>query len=316
MHQSVGRVSIIIPAHNESRSLRHCLGSLLHQQTTAAVEVIVVANGCTDETADIARSWTTRAQAAGMVVKVIQTAKRSKTSALNLGDEAATGAVRAYLDADIVLSANAIGEVVRTFETVPGIHLCAPRLVLARGRSQFSRSYGLVWSSTPHVVEQVIGCGFYAVSAEGRRRWPAFPDITSDDKFVRLHFADREQRVVDTATMTIFLPERLTELLRVRGRWCRGNQEVERLYPELTADELWSRMRSVTHLARSPHLWAHLPIAALVYATGAVIGRAPSAARGRRWERASTSAIRMDGQASVPAPGPSRSQLPRPARNV
>ena len=50
-------VSIVVPAHNESANIRHLLESLLEQRTNVAriIEIIVVASGCTDDTADVAR---------------------------------------------------------------------------------------------------------------------------------------------------------------------------------------------------------------------------------------------------------------------
>jgi glycosyltransferase involved in cell wall biosynthesis len=50
-------VSICVPAHNEASNIRRLLHALLAQQTREAqiVEVVVVASGCTDDTADVAR---------------------------------------------------------------------------------------------------------------------------------------------------------------------------------------------------------------------------------------------------------------------
>jgi len=52
-------VSIAIPAYNEEKTIRRLLGALLDQQTREAriLEVVVVASGCTDETADVAREF-------------------------------------------------------------------------------------------------------------------------------------------------------------------------------------------------------------------------------------------------------------------
>ena len=48
--------SILIPAHNEAGYIQPCLEALLaSDQTGSAVEVIVMANGCTDDTVDAAR---------------------------------------------------------------------------------------------------------------------------------------------------------------------------------------------------------------------------------------------------------------------
>jgi poly-beta-1,6-N-acetyl-D-glucosamine synthase len=51
-------VSIVVPAHNEAANIGRLLTSLLAQDTHFAriVEIYVVASGCTDETADVARA--------------------------------------------------------------------------------------------------------------------------------------------------------------------------------------------------------------------------------------------------------------------
>jgi biofilm PGA synthesis N-glycosyltransferase PgaC len=50
-------VSICVPAHNEAANIRRLLAALLEQETRLAriVEIMVVASGCTDETAEVAR---------------------------------------------------------------------------------------------------------------------------------------------------------------------------------------------------------------------------------------------------------------------
>ncbi|HEY4016283.1 MAG TPA: glycosyltransferase family 2 protein [Polyangiaceae bacterium] len=50
-------VSIVVPAYNEAQGIRRLLTALLEQQTREAriVEIMVVASGCTDDTADVAR---------------------------------------------------------------------------------------------------------------------------------------------------------------------------------------------------------------------------------------------------------------------
>jgi glycosyltransferase involved in cell wall biosynthesis len=50
-------VSICVPAHNEAANIRRLLTALLEQQTHVAriVEIVVVASGCTDDTAEVAR---------------------------------------------------------------------------------------------------------------------------------------------------------------------------------------------------------------------------------------------------------------------
>jgi glycosyltransferase involved in cell wall biosynthesis len=50
-------VSIVVPAHNEAGNIRRLLTALIEQQTRFAriLEIVVVASGCTDDTAELAR---------------------------------------------------------------------------------------------------------------------------------------------------------------------------------------------------------------------------------------------------------------------
>ena len=50
-------ISVIIPANNEAGFIGPCLDALLAQDTTRAAEVIVAANGCTDDTVAIAQGY-------------------------------------------------------------------------------------------------------------------------------------------------------------------------------------------------------------------------------------------------------------------
>ena len=52
-------ISVIIPAHNEERYIGKCLKSIkiAAREISDEVEIIVVANRCTDRTADIARHY-------------------------------------------------------------------------------------------------------------------------------------------------------------------------------------------------------------------------------------------------------------------
>ena len=48
---------VIIPAHNEAAVIARCLDTLLEPPRPDRLDVVVVANGCTDDTADRARAF-------------------------------------------------------------------------------------------------------------------------------------------------------------------------------------------------------------------------------------------------------------------
>lgn len=92
-------LSIVIPAHNEERRLPRTLEQVfafLDKQAYAA-EVIVVENGSTDRTLEIARGFAERFSN----LEVIHTDGRGKGLAVRLGMLAATGDYRFMCDADL-----------------------------------------------------------------------------------------------------------------------------------------------------------------------------------------------------------------------
>ncbi len=89
------QVSIIIPARNEAHNLP-CLLKSLAAQSLQPLEVIVVNDGSTDDTAEVAR----RHGATVMISRPLPEDWRGKTWACHQGAEAASGATLCFVDAD------------------------------------------------------------------------------------------------------------------------------------------------------------------------------------------------------------------------
>jgi len=84
------RVSVVVCSYNGARTIGDCLEGLLHLEYPD-FEVIVIDDGSTDSTAAIAAEYG---------VRLISTENRGLSHARNLGMEAATGEIVAYLDDD------------------------------------------------------------------------------------------------------------------------------------------------------------------------------------------------------------------------
>ena len=91
------RISVIIPAYNEEKTIQDVLYALLREMPEAH-EIIVVDDGSTDRTADLAEAFSQRIA----IVKVIrQTPNQGKTAALRAGFAASTGDIVLVQDADL-----------------------------------------------------------------------------------------------------------------------------------------------------------------------------------------------------------------------
>lgn len=99
------RISVIIPAHNEEQYLPATLDSLAGQ-TYGHFEVVVVANGCTDRTEEVAKAKGAR---------VIWLEERGLGRARNLGGKKAKGEILVFLDADTILEPRALECIAREF---------------------------------------------------------------------------------------------------------------------------------------------------------------------------------------------------------
>jgi glycosyltransferase involved in cell wall biosynthesis len=96
--------SIVIPAHDEEGYLGPTLAAI-GAQTRQDFETIVVANGCTDRTAEIAEPH----------ARVIRVERPDMTVARNVGARAARGRVLVFLDADVLLPPRALERLAAEF---------------------------------------------------------------------------------------------------------------------------------------------------------------------------------------------------------
>ncbi len=225
-------LSILIPAHNEVGYIEPCLDALLASDDTGgAVEVIVMANGCTDATVAKAQGYAAAFADKGWPMRVLDLREGGKLGALNAGDGAATHAARVYVDADVGVSPPLMAQLAQVLDvSVPRYASGVP--VVTAQSSRFSRIYARFWSALPFCRHGVPGFGVFAVNGAGRARWADFPDIISDDTFVRLSFAPHERHGVP-ATYTWPMIEGFGQLVRVRRRQDIGVAEIKALYPHL-----------------------------------------------------------------------------------
>jgi glycosyltransferase involved in cell wall biosynthesis len=229
------RASVVIPAYNEAGVIGRCLDALFAGTEPGELDVVVVCNGCWDDTAAIARG-------SGHPVRVLELAEGSKPAALRAGDEAARAFPRLYLDADVVLDGRSVRRVVERLQA--GAVAARPGLTYdSRHSTPLVRGYYRARSRMPSVLGSLWGAGVYGLSAEGRSRFDVFPDVGADDLWIDGQFDPAEIEIVDCPPVIVTVPQRSSDLIRVLRRTYRGKSETS---PAEGADQ---RSRATTSSA-------------------------------------------------------------------
>jgi len=124
-------LSIIIVSFNTRGHLERCLASLHHAPIDTPHEIIIVDNGSSDGSADVARSWPD--------VQVIDAgSNKGFAAANNLGIRASHGAALLLLNSDTVVPAGAIDRLMSVLQAHPEATVVGPRLVDGDGRAELS----------------------------------------------------------------------------------------------------------------------------------------------------------------------------------
>jgi glycosyltransferase involved in cell wall biosynthesis len=279
-------ISIVVPAHNESSVITRTLSQWVGKPGSDELRVVVVCNGCTDDTANIARRF-------GPTIKVVESDTARKTHALNLGDQVANIFPRIYADADIVITVDAILALARRLNEGDVLAVAPTAEINLAGCSWLVRKYFGIRSRLPSSREGIGGSGVYALSEAGRGRFGQFPDITADDTYVRLQFRREERETLACVRSTVFAPRTLLQLVTVRTRAYRGTFELARRFPELRANKGAANNWTLVTLFKEPRLWLGL----LIYCWVNIAARC-NATRGGRpgdhlWQRDETSRVAL-----------------------
>jgi glycosyltransferase involved in cell wall biosynthesis len=237
--------SVVIPAHDEAEVIGATLRALLGDAGPGEFEVVVVCNGCGDDTAAEAR------RVPG--VQVIEITTASKIAALNAGDEEVGAFPRIYLDGDTTLTTAGARALVRALEP-EGIRVAGMRAdVDLVGLTLPARWFHEFRVTLPVFAGGIIGAGVYALDVVARRRFDAWPDVLGDDQFVLRSFRSPERAFVADHRTSITAPTDLRTIVRRGVRVRRGNRQLTATTqltspPSGLRTALWSA-------ARRPHLW-------------------------------------------------------------
>ena len=103
------KLSVIIPVYDEAEDISNCINSL-NSQSYKNFEIILVDDGCTDDTISIA---TKTAEKNNLKIKILQQNHGGPGLARNLGAKEAKGDILIFIDADMTFADNYLENLIK-----------------------------------------------------------------------------------------------------------------------------------------------------------------------------------------------------------
>lgn len=215
-------ISALIPAHNDAEVLRECLDSVI-TQTVSVDQIVVVADTCTDNTAEVAAEYG---------AYVVEVNEGGKSGAQNAGLPFVTGDILICIDADTVIAKDVVARFVEELEQVDAT--CANMLPIPEQKGfwvanrRFAYALGRYWWRwTQAQVGRLMvlsGCA-YAVHTDIVRSIGGFPGglITCDMDFTwNLYSRGYKTTFCHNALAYTYDPETFTVYKQQMRRWASG----------------------------------------------------------------------------------------------
>jgi poly-beta-1,6-N-acetyl-D-glucosamine synthase len=236
-------VSVIVVVYNGENFLADKLESILNQTYPQdRMQVLVISDGSTDRTDEIARGFSARG------VRLLRVPHGGKPAALNAAVPEAEGEILVLTDVRQVLDSNAVAYLLACFAD-PHVGAVSGDMSVRSGDREES-NVGLYWRYERWIrkqlaaVDSMMGATgpFYAIRRELFRPMP--PDTLLDDMFVPLDAFFRGYRLVLEENAKAYdYPTDIRTEFRRKVRTLAGNYQIMGQFPDL----LSSRNRMLFH---------------------------------------------------------------------
>jgi cellulose synthase/poly-beta-1,6-N-acetylglucosamine synthase-like glycosyltransferase len=231
-------VTIVVPAHNEEKTLKQNLLSIA-DSSYKNIELIIVSDSSTDKTLSIAKSFQRKFRQKFKKIKVLQVQVRGKARALNAGLKHAKGSLFMCLDADSFLTSESLKDAVSSFrEKSLGALSSNVKIDPNKGilnwiqRVEYLVCYQMKKAETLTRIQYIVGGigSMYRTNLIRKLNWYETNTVTEDiDLSMKLLEVYGKKKkigynpnvvVYTTAVVTIF------DLIRQRFRWKYGRYQV------------------------------------------------------------------------------------------
>lgn len=247
------RLSIVICAYNEEKSIGHLLENLKHQRAPSEIrnrEIIVVASGCTDRTVDVVKQH----MAGNAEIRLINETKRlGKASALNKAFEASSGDYIVLVPADVFPADGALFNLLTPFKSknvsaVSGCPMQNPKKTPKGFMGYLAKMTYRLWGRLMRKLNDsdlAAHCSgeFMAMRSDVKT---VIPDgCAVDDAYIAILAKKRGLiKFAPNAICYNLLPSNLVDYMNQRRRWLYGHFQTKKLtgeYPTVLDTMVFSK---------------------------------------------------------------------------
>jgi cellulose synthase/poly-beta-1,6-N-acetylglucosamine synthase-like glycosyltransferase len=235
-------VSFVIAVYNGEKFLERKLKTIFEQNYPHdRMDVLVISDGSTDRTDEIARSF------AGQGVKFLRVPHGGKAAALNAGVPLVTGEIVALNDVRQTLDPDCLRNIIACFGD-PKVGAVSPQTIIVQGETHEETTTSLYWRYEHWIrlrltrIDSTFGYSG-AFAAIRRSLWtPLPPGTLLDDVYEPLVAFFKGYRILMEPTATMYdFPTALQSEFRRKVRLQAGLYQMLKIMPELLSSR--NRMR-------------------------------------------------------------------------
>jgi cellulose synthase/poly-beta-1,6-N-acetylglucosamine synthase-like glycosyltransferase len=238
-------VSIIVPAYNEEHNIGQCIEAILQQDFKGEMELIVVNDGSSDRTAEIASRYP-------VTVLNLKT-NQGKAHALNTGIKNAKGNILIFSDSDSQMSRDAVRTLVNCLKAQCDVYAVAGNVFIKdlEGKNTFLTYFQMIeYRMEQEITRYLQGLGGKVLVCPGPLfavRREVIEDLLFSDRSViedadfTLQVLRKPMKVVQAPEAKVYThaPDSLQKWLIQRKRWWYGNLQLWRIHNHWAKRNPW-----------------------------------------------------------------------------